>query len=176
MDGSILYYRVGIVNDNEVPPRHANADIERTRLAVASRRRENSHPLSVIPATGDAEGGPPRDSDAVIGRVVVDEYEFEVRIAAQQGAANALPNGGQFVSPGGHHGNERFACPGRADSGGRTRAGFARYASHTMTGGNTNNPTGSTTSNHHDGSTEVISFGNARENPRFDMGSSADRK
>src|SRR5271167_1129222 len=106
MDGSILYYRVGIVNNDEVSPCHANADIERTRLTVASRRREDSHPLRVMPAMGDAESGPPRDSDAVIGRVVVDEYEFQVRIAAQQGAANALPDGGRLVSPGGHHGDQ----------------------------------------------------------------------
>jgi hypothetical protein len=45
-----------------------------------------------------------------------------------------------------------------------------------MTAGSTTKATGSTTSNHQDGSADVISFGNALENPRFDIGSNADRK
>jgi hypothetical protein len=82
LDGSILYDRISVVNDDEFPPRHANADIEGTRLAVAPRRGKDSHALRVMPAACDAERGPPRNSDTVIGRVVVDEYEFQVRIAA----------------------------------------------------------------------------------------------
>ena len=68
------------------------------------------------------------------------------------------------------------ACPARASAGGRAGAGFTKYASQTMSAGRTNERTGSTTSNHQDGSADIISFGNARENPRFDIGSSADRK
>ena len=68
------------------------------------------------------------------------------------------------------------ACPVPAASGGRTREGLTRQANHTKTAGATIRAPGSRTSNHQDGSADDISFGNARENPRFDMGSRADKK
>src|ERR1700755_107331 len=100
---AVLYHRISIVNDDEFAPRHANADVERTRFAVAPGGGKNSYALSVAAGTSEAENGAPRHSDTVVGRVVVDEDKLQVRIAALQRPANALPNGGSLVSPGCNH-------------------------------------------------------------------------
>src|SRR5579871_547389 len=105
---AVLYHRISVVDDDEFAPRHANADVERARLAVAPGGGENSHAFSVAAVASEAENGTPRHSDTVIGGVVVDEDKLQVGIAALQCLANALPNGGSLVSPGCNHRHQRF--------------------------------------------------------------------
>src|SRR5208282_5447500 len=107
LDGSVLEDRVGVDDCDELSARHADADVERTRLAVAPRRREYPHALRVPAAARHAESGAPGDGDAVVFRIVVDENDFEVRVAAEKRAANALPDRLRLVSSGDHDGNQR---------------------------------------------------------------------
>src|SRR6516165_12047079 len=68
------------------------------------------------------------------------------------------------------------ACSGRAGTGGRIAAGFTTYTSQQMTEGTRPMMITTTKNAHHQRSIDVISAARPRENPRFDIGLSADRK
>ena len=90
-----LDYRIGVSDHDELASRHADADIERARLAVAARRREDPHTVPYLRRFArDTQGCTSGDGQAVVFRVVVDENDFEVRIAAEQRPTNGLADRG----------------------------------------------------------------------------------
>ena len=128
--------------------------------------------VRILAAPRDTESSAACNGDAIVVGVVIDEYYFEIRIAAEQGAADALPDRGRFVAPGDHDRNERFFGSPRPY---RQRRAYRSWL-HEI-----DEPADDRRKLYDDerkdeGSPDDIDSEKALENPRFDIGSSEDIK